>query len=350
MADKFEARTKLTPAGSPAIGLEAEPTVRLLSTGDHYLEPGRFNSLARALSAILTRRGIVRLLTGMALVGPSDQTASDEVAAAVPDCGSGVPYANGDWGEATPISDERHHPAQNPDRWEVAFDDMFNGTELVAGTWQTRFPWGRDRSSVGELQWYARDDLEHADFFQVADGRLRIVADRCSVPTDIGHEFCSGLISSHDSFAQEYGYFEIRARVPAGQGLWPAFWLLPTDTSWPPEIDVFEILGHETDTVHMNVHFTDENDEEGTRKGEFSGPDFSQDYHTFAIDWNVQRIIWYVDGVERHRVDDVDAIPRGPFYLIANLAVGGTWPGDPDETTVFPAYFDIDYVRVYART
>jgi beta-glucanase (GH16 family) len=349
MADKLEARPKLTPAGSPGIGLEVEPTVRLLSTGDHYLEPGRFNSLARALSAILTRRGIVRLLTGMALVGPRDRTASDEVAAAVRDCSSGVSCAHGGWGEAIQDSGDHTHPAQSPDCWEVAFDDTFDGTELVAGTWQTQFPWGRDRSRVGELQWYAPDNLEHADSFQVADGRLRIVADRCAAPTDIGHEFCSGLISTHHSFAQEYGYFEIRARVPVGQGLWPAFWLLPVDTSWPPEIDVFEFRGHEPNTVHMNVHYADVDDENQEIPGEFTGPDFSQDYHTFAIDWNPERIVWYVDGVERHRVEYSEAIPAGLFFVIANLAVGGTWPGDPDETTTFPAYFDIDYIRVYRR-
>lgn len=241
------------------------------------------------------------------------------------------------------------HPSWDPDRWELSLDQSFDGTDLDSETWRTRFPWGRDRSNVGELQWYVRDDLERSDFFQVAEGRLRIVADRCVLPREPDREFCSGLISTHDSFSQEYGYFEIRARVPAGQGLWPACWLLPLDSSRQREIDIFEILGHEPNIVHMNVHYTGEDDEQTAIPGEFTGPDYSSAYHTFAIDWNAERIVWYVDGVERHRVSESEAVPSGEFYLIANLAVGGHWPGHPDETTPFPAYLDIDFIRAYRR-
>ena len=165
-----------------------------------------------------------------------------------------------------------------------------------------------------------------------------------------GHEYCSGLVSSHASFAQEYGYFEIRAKVPAGQGLWPAFWLLPVTTEWPPEIDVFEILGDEPRTVHMHVHYEDASGRHQDNGTAFRSPDdFSRDYHTFAVKWGPERIVWYVDGVERHRAEGKRASPNGRMYLIANLAVGGDWPGAPDETTAFPASFDIDYVRVYRR-
>ena len=165
-----------------------------------------------------------------------------------------------------------------------------------------------------------------------------------------GHEYCSGLISSQASFVQEYGYFEIRARVPAGEGLWPAFWLLPAREEWPPEIDVFEILGHRPDKVYMTVHYRDAEGAHRYIAHRFYGPDFSQGYHTFAVAWDPTGIVWYVDGVERHRVEQAEAIPSGPFYVIANLAVGGPWPGNPDETTPFPAFFDVDHIRVYRKT
>lgn len=283
------------------------------------------------------------------LAGISARRDETKATAGVADCRPGEPCerAASEW--PTQHAIDHIHPSWDPDRWELALDESFSGTDLDHDIWRTRFPWGRDRSKVGELQWYVRDNLERSDFYQVENGRLRIVADRCVLPQEPDREFCSGLISTHASFSQEFGYFEIRARMPAGQGLWPAFWLLPVDGDRLREIDVFEFLGHEPNTIHMNVHYTDENDELTTIPSAFTGPDFSRDYHTFAIDWNEERIVWYVDGVERHRVTEHEAVPSGLFYLIANLAVGGEWPGHPDETTPFPSHFDIDFIRAYRR-
>jgi beta-glucanase (GH16 family) len=219
--------------------------------------------------------------------------------------------------------------------WQLVFEDDFNGQQLDEQKWTSAFPWGRDRSNVGELQYYA------PDAFRLGDGKLNIVAK----PTPNGsHAYDSGLISSHASFAPEYGRFEIRCKLPSGKGLWPAFWLLPEDTSWPPEIDVFEALGQEPRKVHMTAHWL-QNGVHEQDGGEYSGPDFSRDYHTFAVEWTSNKLAWFVDGAKRHEVSGQS--PRGPMYLLANLAVGGDWPGAPDASTQFPAMFDIDYIRAY---
>lgn len=219
--------------------------------------------------------------------------------------------------------------------WNLAFQDEFDGNSLDERLWETQFPWGRDRSSVGELQYYA------PDAFSQANSKLSIFAQ----PTPGGsHAYSSGLISSHKSFTMEQGRFEIRCKIPRGKGLWPAFWLLPVDTSWPPEIDVFEALGNDTDTVHMTAHWSEQGDHR--RAGaEYSGPDFSEGFHTFAVEWSADSVVWFVDGSERHRVANWSY--DGPMYLLANLAVGGNWPGAPDASTAFPAAFEIDYIRAY---
>ena len=224
--------------------------------------------------------------------------------------------------------------------WKLAFQDEFDGSSLNEKIWDTQFPWGRSRTSVGELQWYA------PDAFTVANSKLQISAQGTPNAVHDGETFdySSGLISTHNSFATEFGRFEIRCKLPRGKGLWPAFWLLPPDTSWPPEIDVFEALGDSTDTVHMTSHWS-ENGAHRSSGAEFSGPDFSDGFHTFAIEWSATSIVWFVDGVERHKVDNHS--PRGPMYLLANMAVGGDWPGAPDATTAFPAAFEIDYIRAY---
>jgi beta-glucanase (GH16 family) len=142
---------------------------------------------------------------------------------------------------------------------------------------------------------------------------------------------------------------EMRAWVSAGQGLWPAFWTLPADESWPPEIDAFEILGNQPDEINMTYHW-DDGTGEGAQQGKaWDGPNFSSGWHTFAVDWEPDAIIWYVDGVERFQYTDARHIVSKPMYLLANLAVGGDWPGSPDASTPFPARYQIESIRVWQR-
>jgi beta-glucanase (GH16 family) len=129
--------------------------------------------------------------------------------------------------------------------------------------------------------------------------------------------------------------------------LWPAFWLLPASLDSTPEIDVLEIIGDEPDVLRMHFHYIDEMGNDPAPGSNWHGPDFSADWHIYAVDWRTDQIIWFVDGVERWRFTDQRYIPDMEMYLLLNLAVGGDWPGPPTSETVFPNYFDIDYVRVW---
>lgn len=229
--------------------------------------------------------------------------------------------------------------------WKLTFQEEFEGERLDRSKWNTDFQ-GR-RTNDPELQYYA------TDAFEVARGRLRI---RASRRAGEGKAYTSGMITSADHFSQKYGYFEIRARVPRGRGLWSAFWLLPQvdDRSdpdwwkpqWPKEIDVLEHLGHEPDKVYFSNHWLDPQGEHASRTESWTGPDFSADEHTFAVQWEPGQCIWYVDGVERARMRD--GVPDVPMFVLANLAVGG-WAGEPAAATDFPASLEIDYIRVFQR-
>jgi beta-glucanase (GH16 family) len=148
-------------------------------------------------------------------------------------------------------------------------------------------------------------------------------------------------------FAFQYGYVEMRARVPAGQGLWSALWLLPSDQESKPEIDIMEVLGHEPETVQVHLHTSDGDGRRVSRGQALPVADLSTGWHTYALNWRPDALVWFVDGQERWRVTDPAEIPTEPMYLLANLAVGGDWPGSPDETTSFPNWYEIDYVRVW---
>jgi hypothetical protein len=149
---------------------------------------------------------------------------------------------------------------------------------------------------------------------------------------------------------QKYGYFEARLKVLAGQGMWPAFWLLgKVSAPGVNEIDIHEILGQTPSTVYMTVHWgADYNSGHKSDGSSWQGPDFSADYHVFGLEWNLDSIIWTIDGVERKRHTG-DGVPQVEMYIILNLAIGGTWPGSPDSTTPFPGLYQIDYVRAYTR-
>ena len=160
-----------------------------------------------------------------------------------------------------------------------------------------------------------------------------------------GFSYTSGLLTTQNSFSQTYGYFEVRAQVPAGKGLWPAFWLLAADGIWPPELDVLEQIGS-SNTYNSNGVYSKL---AGAQvHGTFLGTDLSQGFHTYGMAWTPQTITFYVDGQQTYQTA-TPADMNKPMYMLLNLAVGGTWPGSPDGTTNWStADYKIDYVRAYS--
>lgn len=225
--------------------------------------------------------------------------------------------------------------------YTVTFHDEFDGPTVDTTQWVKRYKWGETVINA-ELQAYVDDA------FQFQNSVLRIVASHQPGTYDgKTMAYRSGVIASvHE---QTFGYFEARCRMPPGTGLWPAFWLLGANgTPGVNEIDIHEFLGNDLHTIHTTVHWgASYNPPDHKSDGKaFTGPDFTADYHTFAVDWDTNHVIWYVDGAEVFRHEGV-GVPQVKMYIIANLAVGGSWPGSPDANTVFPAYYDIDYIRAY---
>ncbi len=215
----------------------------------------------------------------------------------------------------------------------VVLNETFTDPNLNASLWNTQFRWGN--TNPPELEEYIPDALK------IHSGILSITANK----TEDGKlPYSSGMIASNDRFYFQYGYVEIQARAPAGRGLWPAFWLLAQAQS-AEEIDVMEILGQDPTTVYTTLHYKLANQQKMEEDTHYRGPDFSRDFHTFGVDWEWDKIVWYIDGKEVFRV--TDHVPQVPMYLIADLAVGGVWAGPPDASTVFPAAFDINYIRVF---
>lgn len=228
---------------------------------------------------------------------------------------------------------------QIPANWTLTFEDNFPGSSLDSSKWNTAYWFGNTNTGNNELEWYLPGNVT------IADGRCSLTAkEETGVHNSITYNYTSGILSSHDKFYQTYGYFEASVKVPRGQGLWPAFWMLPQDHSWPPEIDIMEILGHQTYKTYSTLHY----DSGGAQQSSSSysgGPDYSLGFHTFAVHWTASFIRWYVDGYLRYEV--TANIPNKDMYLLLNLAVGGDWPGSPDGTTVFPSSYEIEYVRAY---
>jgi beta-glucanase (GH16 family) len=171
-------------------------------------------------------------------------------------------------------------------------------------------------------------------------------------------EYTSAKFSTAQTFSQTYGRFETRMKLPRGQGIWPAFWMLGTDigsVGWPNsgELDIMENVGKEPGTVYGTLHGPGYSGAEGVT-GRYTLPNgqaFADAFHTFAVDWSPNRISWSVDGNVYQTRTPADLggdrwVFDKPFYMILNLAVGGDWPGSPDGSTQFPQQLVVDYVRV----
>lgn len=237
------------------------------------------------------------------------------------------------WGPG-PVAAEA--PQELPGGWRLIWNDEFDGDSLDLSKWTPE-----DAALVknNEKQYYSPEQVS------VSDGMLTLTSIRKERG---GRPYLSGLVETRGKFARAFGRYEVRAKLPTGKGLWPAHWLMPDDNSWPPEIDIMELIGHYPDKVHMTHHFRGP-DGRVHRHGEvYVGPDFTEDFHTYAVEWEPDALRWYVDGVLRYT--STRDIPNVPMRIILNTAVGGDWPGDPNKNTVFPQLHVIDYVRVYTRT
>ncbi|MFB0517528.1 MAG: family 16 glycosylhydrolase [Candidatus Neomarinimicrobiota bacterium] len=221
--------------------------------------------------------------------------------------------------------------------WELVWYDQFEDSTV------NRFLWNvlnREHSYNNELQYYVPEDV------YIENRCLRIRSQKRPYGSK---EYTSGQVHTQNKHSWTYGRFVVRARLPRGQGMWPAHWMLPQDSSWPPEIDIMEFLGHDPHTIYMTNHWGEHrNGWHPSRGGSHtSSIDYTENFHTFAVEWEPGIIKWFID--DTLRFISSEGVPGKPFFIILNTAVGGDWPGNPNETTVFPQYHDIDYVAVYQR-
>ena len=186
---------------------------------------------------------------------------------------------------------------------------------------------------------------------------------RSTPETDgIARNYTSARLKTLGKFSQTYGRFEARIKIPRGQGIWPAFWMLGDDIDkpgWPTcgEIDIMENIGKEPGIVHGTIHGPGYSGDKGIGSPYALATDqrFADDFHVYAVEWEPAAIRFYVDD-HLYATRTPEELPKGtkwvydhPFFLLLNVAVGGGWPGNPDSTTVFPQTMLVDYVRVYER-
>jgi beta-glucanase (GH16 family) len=236
-----------------------------------------------------------------------------------------------------PSSADPSAPAGGP--WRLAFDDEFSGTALNQNVWTTTYPWGSHYNhGNNEAQCYEPGGVTEGG------GVLTLTARRAATSCDgITQPWSSGMVQSNGGYDFTYGWFEVRAKIPAGHGFWPAFWALPSDHSWPPEIDVMESWGGSSvPGVNTSYRATYHDPSRGQIGVGVDAADLTNTWHTYAADWEPGSLTFYFDG--RAVLKTVSQVSSQPMYLLANLALDGT-----DDLTGLPspARMAIDWVRVW---
>ena len=251
-----------------------------------------------------------------------------------------------------------HDPTDSIPGWELVWNDEFDGNEIDPAKWEHEV--NGEGGGNNELQYYTDRQLNSL----IDNGKLAIRALKETYTGPDGtREYTSARLRTKNKGDWKYGRFEIKAKLPFGQGLWPAIWMLPTDWvygGWAAsgEIDIMELLGQDTKKVYGTLHYGGEwpnNVHTGDSYTLMLGS-FSSEYHTFTIEWEENEIRWYVDG-KLYSTQSSWYSSNAPypapfnqrFHIILNVAVGGNWPGNPDSTTTFPQTMLVDYVRVYRK-
>lgn len=244
-------------------------------------------------------------------------------------------------------------------RWNLVWSDEFNGPE---GSAPDPTKWVLETGGGGwgnnELEYYTARPQNAS----LHDGNLVIKAlqEKYTGPDGVTRDYSSARLKTQGKYAQDYGRFEARIKIPRGQGIWPAFWMLGNDiekAGWPScgEIDIMENIGKEPSTVHGTIHGPGYSGDKGIGDPyALSGNQrFADDFHIYAVEWEPEAIRFYVDDHLYSTRTPAD-LPKGtkwvydhPFFLLLNVAVGGSWPGNPDATSTYPQTMLVDYVRVY---
>jgi beta-glucanase (GH16 family) len=252
-----------------------------------------------------------------------------------------------------------------PASYKLSWSDEFNGAD---GSSPDSSKWTYD-IGVGGNGW-GNNELEtytnRTKNAQIQSGNLVITAvkETYADPSDgVMRNYTSARLKTQGLFSQAYGRFEARIKIPAGQGMWPAFWMLGKDigaVGWPKcgEIDIMENIGKEPGIVHGSLHGPSTVARTSDASAPFSlpaGQNFAADFHLYAVEWEPGTIRFYVD-TNLYGTFNSSQWPAGgtwafdhPFFIILNVAVGGDWPGAPDNSTIFPQQMLVDYVRVYSK-
>lgn len=241
--------------------------------------------------------------------------------------------------------------------WSLVWSDEFNqpdGSSPDPTKWT--FDTGGGGWGNGELEYYT----SRTNNVRIVGGMLVVQANQENYQ---GSSYTSARLKTQGVRSWKYGRMEARIKIPYGQGMWPAFWMLGTNITsvgWPTcgEVDIMENIGREPSTVHGTVHGPGYSGANGIG-GPCNlpgNPAFANDFHIYAVEWTTNQIKFYVDNYQYFSVNPA-SLPGGdtwvytqPQFVLLNLAVGGGWPGNPDGTTIFPQQMIVDYVRIYAPT
>lgn len=245
--------------------------------------------------------------------------------------------------------------------YTLKWADEFDGDSL------NRDDWNVELHEPGWVNAEWQQYVDSKENIQVKDGNLLIQPVK-TVDESGKATYTSGRVNTQGKQDFKYGLFEAKVKVPTGMGYLPAFWMMPTDEDlygqWPRcgEIDIMEIMGQDTKKAMGTIHYGNPH---GQKQGEYvlKNGDFSSQWHTFSVEWEPGKIVWYVDGIKFHEANDWYSTTEGQgtvaypapfdqkFYMILNLAIGGSWVGYPDETTTYEDQsFVIDYVRAYQKS
>lgn len=250
-----------------------------------------------------------------------------------------------------PVTNQGYTSPESYPGKTLVWSDEFNGGSLNGQDWGFDVGTGCPNCGWGnnELQYYTPgDNLSFSQGNMIIEARKEQMG---------GKNYTSTRLLSMGKREFKFGRIDIRAKLPRGQGIWPAFWMLGSNfksVGWPScgEIDIMEFLGHDEKRVHSTIHYKFGNNARNTTASLLNDTPLPDEYHVYSLDWQQDKIRMLIDDKFIAEFNPVNLVGAGhpfnePFFFIINIAVGGNWPGSPNATTYFPQWLYVDYIRVF---